>query len=769
MTRNYLVPVLIALVALTAAILGHGGLGGQPAEAATATAVGIDADPTGNTATTLGTIQSCRRVEVGQYFSVDIYVQGVSGGISGFSAMILYNGPSGVLRIPTVSQGGTDTDVNLLLANASGSNVVNQSDPLPGVLDASGQYTAAATDQGGPGAAESGDGVLARVTFRALSSGRSSLLLAIPNNSPYLTGGDGLPIQPADAFGVYTGTVTGAHIYVGEDCPGSNNAPTAGSMTVPTAEDTQVTVTLTATDTEGICPLSFAITSAAVNGTLGSLIPGPCISTKPSSASATVTFVPDSNICAPDEGSFQYTASDGLSTSTAATATISITCVNDPPTASPASDSTLEDTPVTVTVTATDIENQCPLTFSTASSPLRGSVGSFFNDTCAFDDPVPGTSTATAQITYTPSPDLSGPDSFAYRAQDPSAGSSNLATVSIDVTAVNDPPVADPKAAATDWNSPVVITLTANDVDGDCPLTFSTVGLPSGGTLTGLTHLGCSAGSASAAITYNPGVTHVGPDSFTYKARDPSLADSNIATVSLTVNATDNDADGLMDHLESASNCTPGNADTDSEGLTDGQEVILLGTSCDVADTDSDGFSDAFEMTMTGTSTGASSTTLVDADSSYPQPPASPNSIWATDQWAGFLVTITAGTGAGQTRLIVSNSADTLNIDSGDPWTTDPTASTYAIHKVGTLPLAACAADATANNEDPDALPPDLNDDQSVDILDIIDTQAGLFAGWGATLGDASYSARSDLNADQSIDILDVFVMFDSWGERCTP
>ncbi len=250
-----------------------------------------------------------------------------------------------------------------------------------------------------------------------------------------------------------------------------------------------------------------------------------------------------------------------------------------------------------------------------------------------------------------------------------------------------------------------------------------------------------------------------------------AAASTAAATVSafVTVGDPDDDADGLVLSLEITNGCLDTDPDSDGDGLTDGQEVILLGTSCDLADTDSDGFSDAFEMTITGASTGASPTTLVDADSSYPQPPASPNSTWATDQWAGFLVTITAGTGAGQTRLIVSNSADTLNIDSGYPWTTDPTASTYAIHKVATDTFAACSADAIAKNEDPDALPPDLNDDQSVDILDIIDSQAGLFAGWGARLGDANYKPRLDINADQSVDILDVFVMFDRWGERCTP
>jgi hypothetical protein len=68
------------------------------------------------------------------------------------------------------------------------------------------------------------------------------------------------------------------------------------------------------------------------------------------------------------------------------------------------------------------------------------------------------------------------------------------------------------------------ITLTATDVDGD-PLTFTIVTPPAHGTLSGI----------APSVTYVPAANYNGPDSFTFKANDGSL-DSNIATVSLTVN-----------------------------------------------------------------------------------------------------------------------------------------------------------------------------------------------------------------------------------------
>src|SRR5207245_3093074 len=60
--------------------------------------------------------------------------------------------------------------------------------------------------------------------------------------------------------------------------------------------------------------------------------------------------------------------------------------------------------------------------------------------------------------------------------------------------------------------------------------TFTVVVGPAHGTLSG----------AAPALTYTPAANYNGADSFTFKANDGSL-DSNIATVSITINAV-NDA-----------------------------------------------------------------------------------------------------------------------------------------------------------------------------------------------------------------------------------
>jgi hypothetical protein len=97
--------------------------------------------------------------------------------------------------------------------------------------------------------------------------------------------------------------------------------------------------------------------------------------------------------------------------------------------------------------------------------------------------------------------------------------------VSITVNPVNDPPVADNQAVSTPEDTLLVVTLTASDVDND-PLTYAVGTGPAHGTLSG----------TAPDLTYTPAAGYNGPDSFTFHVNDGAL-DSNVATVSITVNA----------------------------------------------------------------------------------------------------------------------------------------------------------------------------------------------------------------------------------------
>jgi len=93
-------------------------------------------------------------------------------------------------------------------------------------------------------------------------------------------------------------------------------------------------------------------------------------------------------------------------------------------------------------------------------------------------------------------------------------------------------PTADNKAISTNAGTPVTITLTGNDpISGDI-LKFSVVGLPQHGTVI--------TGTTANSVTYTPNTAFSGTDSFTYKATDGQGVDSNIATVTITVNAAQN-------------------------------------------------------------------------------------------------------------------------------------------------------------------------------------------------------------------------------------
>src|SRR5207237_1118655 len=97
-----------------------------------------------------------------------------------------------------------------------------------------------------------------------------------------------------------------------------------------------------------------------------------------------------------------------------------------------------------------------------------------------------------------------------------------VATVTITVTSVNDPPVANAQSVTTNQDTAKAISLTASDVDGD-PLTYAVVAAPTHGALSGV----------APNLTYTPSAGYFGPDSFTFKANDGTV-DSCAATVSIT-------------------------------------------------------------------------------------------------------------------------------------------------------------------------------------------------------------------------------------------
>ena len=75
-------------------------------------------------------------------------------------------------------------------------------------------------------------------------------------------------------------------------------------------------------------------------------------------------------------------------------------------------------------------------------------------------------------FTYTPAANFNGIDSFTYTASDGTAVS-NVATVTISVTGVNDAPVAGNDAATTTEEAAISGTVLGNDTDADTGTTLT--------------------------------------------------------------------------------------------------------------------------------------------------------------------------------------------------------------------------------------------------------------------------------------------------------
>ena len=165
-------------------------------------------------------------------------------------------------------------------------------------------------------------------------------------------------------------------------------------------------------------------------------------------------------------------------------------------------------------------------------------------------------------LSYSPSPNFNGSDSFTYVLTD-TWGDTSTGTVTVTVNPVNDAPVASDVSGATQEDQPVQISFLASDVDS-VDLTFEVVTGPTNGSVGPINN---------GTISYTPNPNFNGSDSFTFKAND-GLVDSNVATVTVTV-APVNDAPVAIDDVISTTEETPiafavsaNDSDVDGDTLT---------------------------------------------------------------------------------------------------------------------------------------------------------------------------------------------------------
>ncbi|MDP1825607.1 MAG: Ig-like domain-containing protein [Archangium sp.] len=185
-----------------------------------------------------------------------------------------------------------------------------------------------------------------------------------------------------------------------------NDPPVAVNDAFTTAEDVALTLTsaqVLANDVDADVPSSLSVTSVS-NATHGTVV----------LAAGQIIFTPEGDYFGP--ASFDYAVSDGTSSSTAAVQ-VTVSPVDDPPVAGAQTLSTGRNTPLAITLTASDADTQqASLTFTIDVAAAHGTV----------------TGTPPA-VMYTPNAGYFGADSFGFSVSDGTSTSS--ATVSLTVIA----------------------------------------------------------------------------------------------------------------------------------------------------------------------------------------------------------------------------------------------------------------------------------------------------------------------------------------------
>ena len=387
----------------------------------------------------------------------------------------------------------------------------------------------------------------------------------------------------------------------------ANDPPVAVDDSITVVEDTPFTSTvdLDANDTD-------------LDGDSLTVVPGTFTTTAGGTiviaADGSYTYTPPANFNGSD--SVNYTVTDGTATDVG-TLNISVGPANDPPVAVDDAITVAEDTPFTSIV---DLDA---------------------NDTDLDGDSltvVPGTFTTTAggiiviaadgSYSYTPPANFNGSDSVDYTVTDGSA--TDVGTLTITVTPVNDPPVAvdDAITVAEDTPFTSVVDLDANDtdLDGDSltvvPGTFTTT---AGGTIV-------IAGDGS--YTYTPPANFNGSDSVDYTVTDGTATD--VGTLSITVTPA-NDPPVAVDDAITVAEDTPFTS------------VVDL----DANDTDLDG--DSLTVVPGTFTTTAGGTIVIATDGSYTYtPPVNFNGSDSVD----YTVTDGSATDVGTLTITVTPAND---------------------------------------------------------------------------------------------------------------
>ncbi len=293
-------------------------------------------------------------------------------------------------------------------------------------------------------------------------------------------------------------------------------------------EDTGLGIGLSATDPDGDT-LYFNVDWEPHNGTL--------TGTPPS-----LTYTPDANWSGND--SFGFSVNDGFSESTNAQIDITVSAVNDGPTANPQTVYVGQNMARNIRLDTSDPDDHPSLEHTVTVAATNGDA--------VVGDPWNG------YVTYTPDTDYLGADSFTITVDD--GDLTDDAVITINVGVPNGSPTADAQSVSGPEDDNLAITLTGSDPEVDS-LTFEVVSPPGGGQLLGV----------PPNLVFEPWHNFNGAESFDFVVHDVYNT-SAPATVDITITAVPDapfgDRQGLTVKPGIAREVTLTGQDNDDDELT---------------------------------------------------------------------------------------------------------------------------------------------------------------------------------------------------------
>ena len=551
---------------------------------------------------------------------------------------------------------------------------------------------------------------------------------------------------------------------------GINDAPVAVNDTDSVNEDATVTRSsgsnlLMADDSDADDDDSFTVTQIAVTGgdnsavssgssynSSGTSVTG-TYGTLTVGADGTYTYVADQSasddLDASDTAtdSFTYTVSDGTATDTA-TLIFTVTGVNDTPTASDKTVSTAEDTPYVFSTSDfgyTDADDDDTLVSITITTLEDAGALQYYNGSAWVDVTLNQVITATDisnnYLRLNPASNENGSPytTFNFTVNDGDASSSTPNTITVNVTAVNDSPVADNETNSVNEDATVTVTDGTSDVlHGDTDVDTSDTLTVTQISVTGGSNSAVSSGtnqSNGTSVTGTYGTLTIGADgTYTYTA-DQSTADdldaSDTATDSFTYTVSDGtatDTATLIITVTGVNDAPVAVNDTDAVN-EDATVTQSSGSSLLMADDSDADDDDSFTVTQIAVTGGDNS--AVSSGSSY-------NS-------SGTSVTGTYGTltvGADGTYTYVADQSASDDLDASD---TATDSFTYTISDGDATDTATLIFTVTGINDAPVA----VND------TDAVNEDATVTRSSGATLLMAD---DSDADDDDSFTVTQIAV-----------